>query len=80
MLCLGRTEPVVSDFDAVKEELQKNILEKKLNIEMAQAFQTLRKDSQIDNFLNGTSQPGASAMRSARQQNTNHSSTPSNFK
>ncbi|MDC3225100.1 peptidylprolyl isomerase, partial [Mariniblastus sp.] len=80
MLCLGRTEPVVSDFDAVKEELQKNILEKKLNIEMAGAFQTLRKDSQIDNFLKGTSQPGASAIRSARDQNTNYNSTPSNFK
>ena len=80
MLCLGRTEPVVSDFDAVKEELHKNILEKKLNLEMADAFQTLRQDSQIDNFLNGTSQPGAAAIRSARKQNTNHSSTPSNFR
>ena len=71
MFCIGRTEPVVSDFDAVKEELQKNILEKKLNLAMTEAFRALRQEAQIDNFLAGTSQPGQEAVRTARQlQNT----------
>lgn len=69
MLCLGRTAPVVTDFDAVKDELHSNILEKKLNIAMADAFSDMRANAQIDNFLAGTSQPGREAVRSARQMN-----------
>ncbi len=67
MFCTGRTAPVVSDFDAVKDELEKNILEKKLNLAMADSFRALRNEAQIDNFLAGTSQPGQEAVRSARQ-------------
>jgi parvulin-like peptidyl-prolyl isomerase len=72
MYCMGRTDPVVSDFDAVKEDLHNDILEKKLNLAMGESFRKLREESQIDNFLAGTSQPGLDAVRSARQlQNQN---------
>ena len=58
LYCLGRTTPRVTDFNAVKEELQKNIFQKKLEVAMADEFERLRKESQIDNFLAGTSQAG----------------------
>lgn len=68
LLCQGRTEPVVTDFDVVKEELRKNILEKKMRLAMAETFQQLREQAQIDNYMAGTSQPGAEAVRAARAQ------------
>lgn len=61
LYCLGRTTPRVTDFQAVREELHKNIFEKKLEVAMADEFGRLRKESQIDNFLAGTSQAGKSA-------------------
>ncbi|MEL7497151.1 MAG: peptidylprolyl isomerase [Planctomycetota bacterium] len=66
LFCKGRTEPVVTDFDAVRRELHDDILEKKYRIAMANKFQSLRENAQIDNFLAGTSQPGAAAIREAR--------------
>lgn len=56
--CLGRTTPVVQDFNAVKGELYKDIHEKKLRIAMADEFDRLKETAQIDNFLAGTSQSG----------------------
>ena len=58
LYCLGRTTPRVTDFEAVRGELQKNIFQKKLEVAMAEEFERLRKESQIDNFLAGTSQAG----------------------
>ena len=58
LYCQGRTTPTVTDFEAVKDELRKNIFEKKLKIAMADEFEKLRKSSQVDNFLAGTSQAG----------------------
>ena len=56
--CLGRTQPIVKDFSAVKDELYRDILEKKLRLAMAKEFDRLKESSQIDNFLAGTSQAG----------------------
>ena len=67
MFCLGRTDPVVSDFEAVKDELHKNIFEKKLQLAIGEEFRELKKLAQIDNFLAGTSQPGEAAIKSARK-------------
>ena len=67
LFCLGRTEPVVTDFDVVKEELGKMILEKKMRLAMGTRFKGLRLDAQIDNFLAGTSQPGRDAINVARE-------------
>ena len=66
MYCQGRTEPVVTDFDAVKDELHKNILEKKMRLAMSDKFYQLKEHAQIDNFLAGTSQTGKAAVQSAR--------------
>lgn len=69
MYCQGRTEPVVTDFDAVKDELHKNILEKKMRLAMSDKFYQLKEEAQIDNFLAGTSQTGKAAVQSVRQAN-----------
>ena len=56
MRCLGRTEPIVKEFNVVKDELAKDIREKKLRLAMAKEFDHLKDSAQIDNFLAGTSQ------------------------
>jgi parvulin-like peptidyl-prolyl isomerase len=61
LYCIGRTSPKVQNFDAVKEELYSDILEKKQRIAMDQLFHDLRDQAQIDNFLAGTSQSGRTA-------------------
>ena len=58
LYCLGHTKPVVKDFNAVKAELTKDIHEKKLRMAMSKLFDQIRGNSQIDNFLAGTSQMG----------------------
>lgn len=60
--CRGRTTPEVQDFNAVRDELYKDILEKKLRLAMAKLFDHLKETAQIDNFLAGTSQSGKPAM------------------
>ena len=67
MFCLGRTEPVVTDLDAVRQDLSEDILEKKMRIAMAEAFRRLRDHAQIDNFLKGTSQPGRAYIEANRR-------------
>ncbi len=67
MYCVGQTTPRVTDFDAVKEELERNILEKKMRVAMASTFEKLQTESQIDNFLTGTSQPGRPASPTSIQ-------------
>ncbi len=67
MYCQGRTTPRITNIDDVRDELRKDIHEKKLRIAMAEQFEKLRENAQIDNFLAGTSQAGAAAVRSSRQ-------------
>ena len=71
LFCQGRTTPVVEDFDAVKDELKADILEKKMRFAMAEHFEKMRSSAQIDNFLAGTSQTGAQRTLTARQQSQN---------
>jgi hypothetical protein len=65
--CLGRTQPVVTDFNLVKNELYAELQEKKLRIAMAKEFDRLRESAQIDNFLAGTSQMGTRSAGRAAQ-------------
>ena len=67
LYCKGFTNPKVSDFDAVKEELHANILEKKMRLAMGEEMERVRLDAQIDNYLTGTSQTGKALIRSARE-------------
>lgn len=62
----GRTNPQVADFDAVQDELHKNILEKKMRLAMQEEIQRVHQDAQIDNYLTGTSQTGKAMIRSVR--------------
>jgi len=73
MYCQGRTTPRITNIDDVRDELRKDIHEKKLRIAMAEQFEELRENAQIDNFLVGTSQAGAAAVRSSRQTQTQES-------
>ncbi len=70
LYCLGRTQPRVTEFEAVRGELDSNIREKKLRLAMGKRFQSMREDAQIDNFLAGTSQTGKAAVRAAKQMQT----------
>ena len=66
LFCKGRTHPQVADFDAVQEELHKNIHEKKIRLAMQDEIKRIHQDAQIDNYLTGTSQTGKAMVRSAR--------------
>ena len=59
MRCQGRTKPVEVEMEAVKNELSKDIHEKKLRVAMTEEFDRLRMTAQVDNFLAGTTQAGA---------------------
>ncbi|PHQ34928.1 peptidylprolyl isomerase [Rhodopirellula bahusiensis] len=49
--CQGFTEPVVSDFNAVQEELQSVLIEKKMNVAMGLKYDELKQTAEIDNFF-----------------------------
>ena len=70
LYCKGFTNPKVSDFDAVKDELHANILEKKMRLAMGEEMQRVRSDAQIDNYLTGTSQTGKAKVREARDKSS----------
>lgn len=61
----GRTTPVVSDFNAVKGELYKDILEKKQRITMDRHLSTMVADAQISNFLTNKQRLGGAERKAA---------------
>ncbi|MCA9157220.1 MAG: peptidylprolyl isomerase [Planctomycetales bacterium] len=54
----GETTPLVQDFQAVRGEIYKEIMEKKLRLAMHARLTALHGSAQIDNFLEGTAQAG----------------------
>jgi len=55
--CTGQTTPVVASLDdEVREELVKDIREKKVRLAMGVEFDRLRETAQIENYLAGTFQ------------------------
>jgi parvulin-like peptidyl-prolyl isomerase len=54
----GETNPIVKDFQAVRGEIHKEILEKKLRTAMQSRLSAIQAAAQIDNFLEGTAQAG----------------------
>lgn len=54
LYCVGRTKPVTVNFADVKEELYKDVFEKKLRVAMTEEFERIQAVSRIDNFLAGT--------------------------
>lgn len=61
--CQGHTEPIVTELAAVKEELVRDLKEKKLTIAMADKFDRLKEEAEIDNFL----QAAKEVLRTARE-------------
>ncbi|MBI3836362.1 MAG: peptidylprolyl isomerase [Planctomycetia bacterium] len=53
LLCEGRTEPVKTRFEEVKKFLYEDIHEKKLRIAMAKAFEQMKENAHVDNYLAG---------------------------
>jgi hypothetical protein len=60
--CQGRTRPVQPDFNSVKNNLHKDIQEKKFRVAMTQEFERLREAAQVDNFLARTTQSGTRSL------------------
>lgn len=52
--CEGFTEPVVTDIEEVRERLFNDLVETKVQEEVAKLFEKLKKDSRIDNYWKGT--------------------------
>lgn len=68
----GETSPIVNEISAVQEELTREIRSKKLNVAMRSYLDKMLKNSQIDNWLEKTTQAGsvqpASASTSGKTQ------------
>jgi parvulin-like peptidyl-prolyl isomerase len=63
--CLGRTEPLDVQFDAVREILYHDLYEKKLRIAMSERFEELQAEARIENRLTGRTQTPASQSAAA---------------
>jgi hypothetical protein len=60
--CQGHTTPIVGEMDReIRDELIKDIQEKKLRAAMTVEFDRLQQTAQIDNFLTNSSQVGTAA-------------------
>lgn len=73
--CLGRTKPVVANVNAVRDELEKDIREKKIRLAMNREFDHLQQSAQIDNFLVGTSQSPTDVQKASHVE-TSKTGTP----
>ncbi len=72
----GETKPIVQEFEAVRDEIYKELREKKLRFAMHEKLDQLLKDSQIDNFLEGTAQTGKAIQAAANGQSAARSQQP----
>jgi parvulin-like peptidyl-prolyl isomerase len=70
--CQGLTEPIVTELAAVKDELVRDLQEKKLAIAMANQFDRLKEEAEIDNFLAAASE----VLRTSRQPQSNAQPKP----
>ena len=56
MFCEGRTKPVNTNFDEVRERIVEDVRDKKMRVAMADEFTKIQDAATIDNFLAGTTQ------------------------
>lgn len=66
LYCDGYTKPIEVKMDEVRELIERDVYEKKLRIAMAETFDRLHEDAQIDNILAGTSHSPPKAPSSTR--------------
>ena len=65
--CEGRTERIDVDEATVREELHRDIFEKKLRMAMGQKFEEINEKSRVDNYLAGTSKAPVKRDANAQQ-------------
>ena len=53
--CEGYTKPVAVEFAKVRDEIYRDLYEKKLRLAMGQCFEKLQDAAIVDNYLAGTS-------------------------
>lgn len=58
LLCEGRTEPIVTNIDEVREELTDLIREEKVQAAVANKFDEIKARTRVDNYLTNTSYGG----------------------
>lgn len=77
LLCLGRTEPIVTDRadPKIRQQLFDDIHEKKLRVAMSEKFNEIKSAASIDNFLLGTTQ-SPQAVRAAQVPETGGGRVP----
>jgi len=51
LLCEGYTKPVTRDLEEVRDEIERDLYEKKLRVEMAKAYNQMLEAARIENFL-----------------------------
>ncbi len=66
--CEGHTEPVKVDFAEVRDEIYRDIYEKKLQVAMTERFEEMREAATIDNYLANTSHSPAPSKRPSTAQ------------
>lgn len=54
LLCEGHTEQVVKDITEVREILERDLREEKQQQLVAELFESIRKETRVDNYLRGT--------------------------
>lgn len=72
LLCEGRTEPLNVKFEEVRDEIYRDIYEKKLRLAMASQFEEIRSSAQIDNYLAKTTQSPKRAKTDPRVKQASH--------
>lgn len=66
LFCEGYTQPIDVDFARVRDDIYRDIYEKKLRLAMYEYFEHLRDSATIDNYLAGTSSTPAKRNATAR--------------
>lgn len=77
LMCLGRTDPIVTDRTdpKVRQQLYDDIYEKKLRMAMSERFNEIKSSASIDNFLLGTTQ-SPQTLRAAQVPNDDRGRVP----
>ncbi|MFK7778286.1 MAG: peptidylprolyl isomerase [Gimesia sp.] len=60
LLCEGRTEPIVSSIDEVKNQLLEQLQEEQAQEAVARVFARLKEETRVDNYITGTTTGGIS--------------------
>ncbi len=60
LLCEGRTEPIVSSIDEVKNQLMEQLTEEQTQEAVARVFEKLKEETRVDNYITNTTTGGVS--------------------